>query len=236
MQQKISTVIQTELHQKEQNVKGMKRIIIILVLSLFQFSCKAQNGNFLKLDETDYDVLSKFLEQTKAYTFVDKHFFNENLIDNFISKFRYHQNFQKNADSICKFSKELDKRKFYCPLAHQFGFIRNLLDENDLKYLSENYNSKMQIQTMEIDSIIVHNQLKIHSEGYYQNINYMANSMKQNSEYPSIRIQNLYYNKNKSVAIIAYYISNNSIEMENNFFILKKMDNIWWKPLGSFKL
>lgn len=215
----------------------MKNIIFLLVIGVLNFSCNAQKVKVLELNETDEEVVSIFLEEVKAYTFVDKHFFNENLITEFIEKYKYHQRFQRNADSICRLSQEIDKKKFYCPLADNLFFFKDLFDESDLTYLSENYNNDGKILTMQIDSILNHKQLKTHSKNYYKNVDYNDNSYKTDvQEYPSIRIQNLYYNKNKSLAIVAYSNYNISVENDNNFFILKMIDDVWWKPLGSFKL
>lgn len=214
----------------------MKRILIFL-LCLLQFSCAAQGSNEMDLSVTDYSVLGRFLEQAEPYTYVDNHFFDENMITRFIGKYEYHINFQRNADSICRLSEDMEKKKFYCPLADKFAYLEGLLDENDLDYLEDNYNQPGQAQTMKIDSIITDNRLKRHSESYYQNIDYEKNLLRiETSEFPSIRIQNLYYTKDRSVAIIAYSIFSNSIKAENNFFILKNIDDIWWKPLGSFQL
>ncbi len=225
--------------QKALNAEVMKSLFILFFISSFCLSCKGQKSDGNELNRTDYEVLGIFLEQVKDYSFVDKHFFNENLITNFIGKFKYHQNFQRNADSICKFSKEIDKRKFYCPLADEFSYFEGLLDENDLNHLNDKYSTQGDMQTILIDSIIGQKSLKTHSENYYQNMVYeqsFTNSKNGIAEYPSVRIQNLYFNKNESIAIVAYSIFNNSIEMNNNYFILKKMDDVWWKPLGSFKL
>lgn len=216
----------------------MKSVFILFLLCSFQFSCVAQKNDIIEFNQTDYEVLNVFLEQVKDYSFIDKHFFAKDLISNFIGKYKYHEDFQRNADSICKLSKEIDKKKFYCPLADKFSFFEGLLNENDLDYLNDSYSTDQgKMKTMIIDSIIGEKPLKKHSERYYQNVEYEKNYTKSDVvEYPSIRIQNLYYNKNKSVAIVAYSIFNNSIETDNNFFILEKKDNIWWKPLGIFKL
>ncbi|MDO1513228.1 hypothetical protein Q2T41_11225 [Maribacter confluentis] len=237
MQLKTTIIFQTELPQRVQNVKALKRIVLLFTICLMHCSCKAQNVYDFKLDTVDYDILRAFLEQVEAYTYVDKHFFNKNRIVDFIGRFKYHVKFQRNADSICNFSKDIDKRKFYCPLSNNFAYFDGLIDEGNLKYLLNNYDNSGEVQTMEIDSILFKKPLQKHSENYYQDIDYKNGfGRAETLEYPSVRIENLYYNEDRSVAIIAYSIYNNSRESINNYYIFKKTDGIWWKPLGSFKL
>jgi len=189
------------------------------------------------MDSTDYYVLNKFFYQMDLHSFVDKHFFDKNLIQLFNGKYNHHLRMFKNSDSICKNSKDTLKRKISCPIADVFKVYDTTLNEKDLLFLSEKYNIKGKRRLINLDSVILETTLRKHSKQYYDNIEYDKYSSISNlNEFPSIRIENLYYNKERDVAIVAYSIVSTTTQISTNFYILKKMDGIWWKPLGAFRI
>jgi len=147
---------------KEINVNSMKNIILLPFVIMFCLSCKSQKNNEFEFNSIDHEVLRVFLGKMKDYSYVYKYFFNQNLVSNFIGKFKYHQDFQSNADSICKFSNEINKRKFYCPLADEFSFFEYSLNENDFNHLYYVYSKEGKIKIIEIDSISTRKPLRKH--------------------------------------------------------------------------
>lgn len=214
------------------------RILYITAFSLLVglLSCKSQKSETNQFTETDYDVLDAFLQQFDQFHYVDKILYNHNLVTDFVNKFSYHQNFQKNADSICRNSEDITSRKIYCPIADKFAYYENLLNHNELKQIQKRYDKKGKSITLQIDSIISNSLVRKHSKEYYHNNDKAGMPQKMASESPSIRILNLYYNENNSVAIVAFSISNSSSKTESNYMFFKKMDEVWWKPMGSFSL
>jgi hypothetical protein len=220
----------------------MKPFLFFTFLLIF-FSCKSQE-NFKKasLDNTDYKVLEVFLNQMKISSYTEKHLFNRNFIKLFNGKYRQHKKTFKTSDSICKYSKDTLKLRIFCPLADTFKYYENILSEEDLNFLIKKYDKEEDIQIIDLKQISERTLILEHSNFYYDNIDYKKygripdyKSISNFNEFPSIHIENIYYNKEKDVAIVAYSIADPLTHEAVNFFILKQIKKIWWKPLGAFK-
>ena len=213
----------------------MKQILGIRLLSIMCFSCKAQDYNKLKPD--DYEIINIFLNNMKSYSYLDEKIISEKgLLKKFEGRFNYQLQFFTNADSICSHSKDTIKVKFYCPLAKTFEKYNNVLSDEDFEFLKKTYNNKEEIKIIKIKEI-ENTTIQEHSMRYYNNVNYKKFKVIPNfNEFPSIRIREIYYTKNKQVAIIAYGIKESYSSGYLNYFILKKQKNIWWEPIGSIKL
>ena len=214
----------------------MKNLILIFVFLSF-VSCKSQKETF-KFSEEHYEILEVFLSQQNTFSFLDRHFFNKNDIIQFCGDYRKSKKIFSKADSICKYSKEIEKRKFYCPLADSFKIYDGLLSQKDLIFMQEKYRLKKEKKTVEIDSLIETIGLSAHSTNYYKEINYEDyRSFTELEEYPSIQLNNIYFNEDRNVVVISYSIVSEGIKpISSRFYLLEKRDNLWWKPLGNLKL
>lgn len=211
----------------------MKKVIVLFFVLTF-FSCKSQEKADL-LNKEDYEIINIFLENMEEYSFLDVNFLNRSFSSSFTNKFRYQNKFYRNADSICKTSKDTVKIKFYCPIADNLKRHYNVLNDNDLDYLLNNYKNSGRIIQMDLTEIL-RTDFNKHSEKYYSNVIYDKFSKNQVvNEFPSIRISNIYYNKDKDVAVVAYQIVTSITNIDTNYFILKKVRDVWWKPLGQLK-
>lgn len=143
----------------------------------------------------------------------------DNVIKRFIGKYQDHLKVYKNSDSICRNSKDIEKLKISCPIADSFQMYENLLSDEDISYFHGTYSHDEEFEKLNINRILNKSSMLV-VEG----------------NYPSLEILNIYYNRKGDLGIIAYRKNYNKNESESNFYILKKMKNIWWKPLGSFKL
>ena len=199
-------------------------------------SCKAQN----KLDviaNNDQEVLVAFFNQMEMFSYLDKNVSGKNNIELFAGKYRHHRGFFKNSDSICKNSKDIERLKISCPLADAFKMYDTLLSDNDLGYLIDLYKGNSRNDTLNLENILSKTSLQQHSDKYYQEVEYdQYGGIPDLDEFPSIRIENLYYNQEKSVAIVAYSIVLGPRQTESNFYMFKMMDGVWWKPMGAFKI
>ncbi len=172
-------------------------------------------------------------------SYIDKHVFNKNRINLFNGKYIQHKKHFSTYDSICRNDRDTTRLKFYCPLADGFKMYDDILTQKDLDFLLTKYGKeeKQDMILLEMDSILPKTVLKEHSKEYYDKIDYEnykeAASL---NEFPSVQIDNIYFNENKQVAIIAYTLLVPTNETVSNFYILKKIDRIWWKPIGTFKL
>jgi hypothetical protein len=123
-------------------------------------------------------------------------------------------------------------------MADTFSNYAHLLSEDELEQMQRRYDKDGNIEALNVDSLISTNsRLKKHSEEYYESINYgemMSPGVV--SETPSIRVLNLYYNENKSVAIVAYSVFYDTSKSGSNYVMIKKMDDVWWKPMEVFRL
>jgi hypothetical protein len=211
--------------------------VFILIISLSIISCKAQDV-IIELNNEEQEVLKIFLMQQDLNSYVDNHFFNKNLVKRFNGNYRRHRKFYKNADSICKFSLDTTKLKFYCSLADSFKAHSFLLDDNNLNFLINKYDTEKGKYELNLDKLLSKTTLRKHSGKYYKKITYNKyDGIPNLNEFPSIRINNLYFNEEKDVAIVAYSIVSERINSATSgFYMLEKRDNIWWKPIGSIKL
>jgi len=208
-----------------------------LVFLITVLSCKSQNTSTSNLDSVDLEVIELFLGQMGPEYYADKHLFYRNRIDLFSGKYRYHQQFYINADSICKNDKDTLRLKFYCPLADTFKKFDGLLNEEDLSFLRDKYDLKKEKIKISLDSMWQNVFVLKHSDDYYSQVNYNEyRGIPDINEFPSIQIENLYYNERRDVAIIAYAIVEGPSQGVNSFFLFKKIRNIWWKPIGAFKI
>jgi len=212
-------------------------IIIIFILTLS--SCNSQNKEEIKLNHGNYEVLTVFLNTQRIDTYLDKHFFKKNLIQLFYGKYQHHKKIFKNSDSICKFSRDTVQLKMSCQIAEAFKKYDNLLSQNDLDFLLKKYENKRKenIVLLEIDTIISNTSLREHSKEYYNKIKYDEyGGIPDIGEYPSVQIENVYFNQFKNVAIVAYSVITSSKVIETNFFLLEKTIDLKWEPIGSLKL
>lgn len=212
--------------------------MILLTLAI-GFLCKAQKIN-TKLSSEEYEVLSVFLKAQNIRGYVNKFFLNKNEITMFTGRYDYNKKFYDAADSICKTSLDTTKLKFYCPLADKFKIYNHLLTEEDFIYMVSKYDKIGNQLTLDFKRLKLGRFLKEHSDKFYnQFINDLNDSiMIDNEEFPSIQINNLYFNKEKDVAIVSYMVVHKpkpNYSSTSGFYILKRLNNIWWKPLGNLK-
>jgi len=177
-----------------------------------------------------------FFSIIKGY--LDKHFFRKNLIKSFKSDYLRNKKFYGVADSICNKSTDSTKLKFYCPLADSFKLYDNLLINSDLNFLTNKYDKKEERNVININVLISETSIQKHSNEYYNKLDYNRyDGIPDLNEFPSIRINNIYFNEKKNVAIIAYSLVSERINsITSEFYLMEKKDNIWWKPLGNLKL
>lgn len=194
-----------------------------LVISIFYLtisSCAAQSSQEIKLNKTDYEIITIFINQMFPENFnLLSEVSGDNVIKRFIGKYQDHLKVYKNSDSICRNSKDIEKLKISCPIADSFQMYENLLSDEDISYFHGTYSHAQEFEKLNINRIFDKSSMLV-VEG----------------NYPSLEILNIYYNRKGDLGIIAYRKNYNKNESESNFYILKKMKNIWWKPLGSFKL
>ena len=211
------------------------RAFFCLVTIIFSCNCKSQDLININ-DNANSEILKVFLSSMPPQLYLDKNFSGRNFIKYFNSKYRKHLNSFKKADSICKNSNEINVRKISCPLADSFKMYDTLLSEKDLDYLSTHYKKDIADETIDLEKLIENSRMQKHSEEFYKR-NYDEYFDEQDkTEFPSIRIENLYFNEEKNIAIIAYSIALSAKDSNLNFFILTKKMNLWWKPEGNFKL
>lgn len=213
------------------------RKISFIALCIYFISCNAQEKT-ITLNNDQTEVLKVFLKQQEQYSYVDCHFFNKNLIKKFSRDYLYNREFFRISDSVCSSSADKTKLRFYCPLADSFKVFDKLLTEEDLKFLVKKYNYKKQKFIMNIDSLINNSSLRKHSKDYYAKIKYEKyDGIPELNEFPSIRINNLYFNKKNNVPIVVYSLVYNRVNsVISSFYILEKKNNIWWKPIGNLKI
>ncbi|RMB56525.1 hypothetical protein EAX61_14040 [Dokdonia sinensis] len=205
-------------------------------------SCVAQKATIQEFDQNKRDALRVFLNNQKSYTFVDENVIKVTGIKKFVGRYRKARSLYRTADKICGTSKDTYELKFYCPIKDSFSIYENLLNEDDLFYILNNFDkfhltlpSKLPLDTLWGENV---QSLKKHSEQFYNALDYNRYDGNPNiDEYPSLRIYGCLLNENKTVAIIPY----NHVHMgvnhgRVNFFLLKKMDGIWWKPIGPLKI
>lgn len=215
----------------------MKKIYLLLLLSVT--SCKSQVKTLIDNSEIDNEILTVFFNSMKPYSYIDTNLQEINLINQFIGNYNYNIRFYKNADSICKNSDNFVKLKFYCPIADSFSKFYNILNKEDLVFLKKEYYTSNKLRIIELDTILSNTiPLLQHSKEYYEKVDYNSYlSLANIDEFPSIRILNIFYNEDKTVAIIPYRIIESPItHTKPSYFILKKIKNIWWKPIGNLKL
>lgn len=219
------------------NSKTMVNKILLFLLFLFTTSCKSQIKKTIVNSDTQKEVLAIFFSQLDSNSYVDTTFYNTNRVNYFQSKYKSQVKAFKSSDSICKNSSDINKKRISCPIADSFQKYDNLLSDTDLSYIETKYLNNSSEISVEIENIIDNYILLKHSEDYYKNFDiniYSANI--EINEFPSVRIENLYFNQKQDVAIISYAIASTPTSSYSNFFIIKFIDGIWWKPLGSFKI
>ncbi|MBX2829463.1 MAG: hypothetical protein KTR22_14965 [Flavobacteriaceae bacterium] len=213
---------------------------LVLIISVLSFSaCHSQTKKIENLNADDYDMITIFLNQQEVNSYVDMHVFKKNRINLFNGKYIQHKKYFSLYDSICRNDRDTTRLKFYCPLAHGFKMYQDVLTQKDLDYLLAKYGNqeKQDMTLLEMDSIMPKVMLNRHSKEYYDEIDYGDyGKMSTRNEFPSIQIDNIYFTERKEVAIIAYTLIIPTNESVSNFYILKKIDGIWWKPIGTFKL
>lgn len=196
------------------------KYLVISIFFLTISSCAAQSSQETRLNKTDYEIITIFINQMFPENFnLLSEVSGDNVIKRFMGKYQDHLKVYKNSDSICRNSKDIEKLKISCPISDSFQMYENLLSDEDISHFYEKYSHNQIFEKLNIDRILDKSSMLI-VEG----------------NYPSLEILNIYYNSKGDLGIIAYRKNYNKNESESNFFILKKMKNIWWKPLGSFKL
>lgn len=215
----------------------MRSFFYFTMIVFFNNICYSQDLTEINND-VNSEVLSVFLLNMKPpYLYLDKNFSGKNFIKHFNSKYRRHLNIFQNSDSICKNSEEISKRKISCPLADSFKIYNNILLEEDLTYLSQTYKKNSTKEIINVKKFTKISMTLEHSDEFYKKMELNQNSNDQDiMEFPSIRIQNLYFNKEKDVAIIAYFIDRSIKNSNLNFFLLVRKMNLWWKPIGNLKI
>jgi len=214
----------------------MKKTICLLIIVLSLAQCKTQQQDFAA-DSVKNDIYRAFLKQMKPYSYLDKNFSNKNLIESFNSKYNLNKQMFKTSDSMCKNSTDLSQRKFYCSLADSFQVYDTLLSRKELGLLTIKYNKDSEKNLLDVDALIQDIPFRMHSEKFYEKINYgVYGGIPNLKEFPSIRIENLYFSSNKNIAIIAFSSVVSPTQVDTNFYILEKKNGIWRKPIGAFKI
>jgi hypothetical protein len=173
----------------------------------------------------------------KPYSYLDMNISGKDRIDYLKSKYKQHQKMYMTSDSVCKNSTDLTQRKFYCPMADSFKAYDTLLSKKELENLIATYTNPSEKYVLAIDSLIRDIPLQTHSDKFYEKIHYdVYGGIPNIKEFPSIRIENLYFNTGKDVAIVAYTIVSSPTQADLNFYFLKRMNGIWWKPIGGFRI
>lgn len=213
----------------------MKQIIII-TLSLIFFSCKSQDLSQNMSNEQE-EVLKVFLNQQDLYSYVDKHFFNKNHIKRFIGDYKNNRRHYRNSDSICQTSIDTLKLKFYCPLADALKKFDILLTDSDMEFLLNKYDYEKEKFVMNLKNVILGTTLLRHTDDYYNRIEYdKYGGIPSLIEFPSIHIENLYFDSAKTTAIIAYSkVTGRYNQTKTLFYILQKKNGVWWKPIGHLQ-
>ncbi|RMB56527.1 hypothetical protein EAX61_14050 [Dokdonia sinensis] len=214
--------------------------IFIICLLLSTAQCKSQNSaSRLSIKEKDTEAFVTFFNTQKMYSYIDKNVMGADLILNFIGRYKHNIKFYRTADSICKKDQDLERLKFYCPLADSFSRFEGLLDASDFEYLRAEYESSRKPRELNVESIISQTiPLLKHSDIYYEQVDYTRyDGVPKIDEFPSIRVLDYYITKNEDVAIIVYVTEGPGIRHGRaSYFLLKKMDDIWWKPIGPLKI
>lgn len=100
------------------------------------------------------------------------------------------------------------------------------------------YDKKEERNVININSLISETSIHKHSNEYYNKLDYNRyDGIPDLNEFPSIRVNNIYFSEKKNVAIVAYSLVSERINsITSGFYLMEKKDNIWWKPLGNLKL
>lgn len=209
---------------------GSKEVYISII------SCHTQNLS-IELDGEQKKVLNIFLQNQKR-GFLDKHYFKKNLIKKFKADYLRSTKLYNVADSICSESSDSKKLKFYCPIADSFKIYDSLLTNNDLNFLIGKYDRNEERNVFNIDVLIKGTNILKHSDEYYRKIDYdRYDGVPDLNEFPSIRINNIYFNENHNIAIISYSLVSEQINsITSGFYLMEKKDNISWKPIGNLKI
>ena len=214
-----------ESNLKEVLAKSLiMKYLLIFILSIN--SCNSQS--ILDKSAEEQEIITIFLNSIKPYSYVSDKIKGLNLQNDFIQSYKASNNHFKKVDSICNNSIDTTQLKIFCPAAESLLKFNNLLNQNDLNLIKESYD-KVKERTINIDKIIRNTTLKKHSNAYDSNV------VGQNlNEFPSVEILNIYFSKNNQVAIIAYDIYYGTLRHGTpNYYVLKKINNIWWKSLGN---
>lgn len=211
-------------------------LLCFLAVASLTVSCNAQESNDV-LKSNDYEVLNTFLNQMEVNSYLDKHFFLTDRVELFKGKYLQHRKMFIKSDSICKNSQDLTQRKVSCPIADGLKLYQTILTDEDLEFLEKSYNHSSKKTQLDLESIRSTSLFRMHSERYYEGVDYESyRGTPDLGEFPSIRLENLFYNEDGSIAIVAYSIAASPTQSDSNFYILRKMDGIWWKPVGAFRI
>lgn len=214
----------------------MRYLLVFIFFSFLYNSCKAQKS-IEELKSNEVEVLKTFLMQFEFYGYLDHHLFNKNLIQKFIADYERNKKFYEFSIEICNSDKDSLNSAFYCSAADSFKDYVFLISDDDIKYLLDTYDKEKRKVVLNIFPILERTNFKEHSKVYYSKVDYDEYyGIPDLNELPTIFINNLYFNKKRNIAIIAYSVikrRNNGIV--SSFYILEKKNDIWWKPVGNLK-
>ena len=199
----------------------MHNKILIVILLLVSISCKSQKeNNLITLDKNDYEVINIFLGNLSKDNFrIIDSISGNNQILNFTGRYLHHVKSFKRADSICRTSTDTLRLKISCPIANGLYRFNNVFSSEEIEDLKQKYNTSNQYENIDLNQITSFDSTYIDNQGL-----------------SSLRIDNLYYANGRNTAVVAYSTISISNEIYTNFFVMEKIRNIWWKPIGSFKL
>jgi len=200
------------------------------------FSCKAQKNKLASITSEDYELINLLLHHSKSYSFLDQNVLNKPYEVKFRGSYLKQKQLFLKAQEVCENEKDIERLKFYCPLADSFKKYNGLLTEEDFDYFVETYKKDQSDQVIDFKKL-GNSTIQNHSQKYYKNIDYQNFKITPEiNEYPSIRILGVYFTKDKQLALLAYINSTSYLGGGVSYYIFKKQKNIWWKPIGAIAL
>jgi len=215
--------------------------ILVLFFLFGIFSCQSQN--FKKNDQEYYELINSFLNQAFTYKdtfYLDRIIKQSKLNPNLILKYNNKITQYNKSDSICKVSKQISHKKVSCQKAFYLKDYFNLFNDNQLSYLKSYYssdeNNSFYIKYNELKSVplIFGNWDEPYQSQSLSDTEIKALKSKHQKELTKLSIDGLYFTQKKDRVIIAFsIISREYPNKKNQYALLKKEDNLWWRFIGT---
>lgn len=182
-----------------------------------------------------YEVLNAFLYKDVGYYYLDNIIEQKIYEKSFLHSYKGYIRLFNTADSVCNFSEDPVKLKFFCPLADAFKIYSGLLTDDNFLYFENRYSKESSYDKHIINFSNLENPMvKPHSKDYYIR---KEEKSKDLQEFPSMHVWGIYFTEDRKTALVAYtYKKQDTSDGSLTYHILKKRKGIWWKPMVAIGL